>query len=221
MTGCSPGLFSDPVEVMPDVWLLPRFADSGALSDALERVVAQAPVRHMTTPRGFQMGVATSNCGGCGWVSDRRGYRYSETDPQTGEAWPSMPTCFDRLARSAASACGFAGYLPDACLINRYAVGKGMGAHQDRDEAALDQPIVSVSLGLPARFFVVGPERRGRATPVDVSDGDVVVFGGVARLHYHGVRPLKPGCHPRHAEVRWNLTFRRARPMPVAGIDSR
>ncbi len=166
----------------------------------------------MTTPRGFLIGVAMSNCGECGWVSDRKGYRYSDIDPESNEPWPAMPDCFVELARQAASLCGFAAFAPDVCLINRYEVGKGMGAHQDKDEAMFDQPIVSVSLGLPARFFMIGPERRGRSTPIDLCDGDVVVFGGQARLHYHGVRPLKPGEHPRHGPVRWNLTFRRARP---------
>ena len=200
------------VEVMPDVFLLPGYADVTGVADALEEVLVRAPVRRMTTPRGFLMGVAMSNCGACGWVSDRRGYRYSECDPETGGAWPSMPSCFDDLAREAAKACRFPNFEPDVCLINRYEIGKGMGAHQDRDESALDQPIVSVSLGLPARFFMIGPERRGKSTPIDVTDGDVVVFGGAARLHYHGVRPLKPGHHHRHGGVRWNLTFRRALP---------
>jgi len=202
---------------MPGVWLLPNFVQPELLNEALAEVVASAPVRHMKTPRGFVMGVAMTNCGECGWVSDRRGYRYAERDPESGKPWPEMPEPFSSAAIAAAQVCGFAGFEPDVCLINRYPVGKGMGAHQDRDEQDLDQPIVSISLGLPARFFMVGPERRGRSTPIDVVDGDVVVFGGPARLHYHGVRPVKPGHHAEHGAFRWNLTFRCARvPGPAA-----
>ena len=196
--------------ILPGVWHLPGFADGDALGAALETVLAAAPPRRLVTPRGRPMAVLSSNCGALGWVSDRRGYRYSALDPLSGRPWPPMPDVFVELARRAARVCGFARFAPDACLLNRYAPGVGMGAHQDRDEADADAPIVSVSLGLPARFFVVGPERRGRATPVDLVDGDVVVLGGPARLHYHGVRPLGDAVHRRFGAVRWNLTFRKA-----------
>ena len=199
-----------PLEVLDDVWLLPRLADPAALETPLAAVVAAAPPRRFVTPRGAPMAVSSTNCGQVGWVSDRRGYRYEPVDPESGRPWPPMPATFAALADRASRAAGFGPFVPDACLVNRYAPGIGMGAHQDRDEADEDAPIVSVSLGLPARFFVVGPERRGRATPIDLVDGDVVAFGGRARLHYHGVRPLKPGVHPRFGAVRWNLTFRRA-----------
>ena len=199
-----------PAQVLPDVWLLPGFADPEALVDALEGVIEAAPPRRFVTPRGSAMAVASTSCGAAGWVSDRHGYRYEPIDPLTGRPWPAMPAAFAALADGASTAAGFGAFAPDSCLVNRYAPGVGMGAHQDRDEADLGAPIVSVSLGLPARFFVVGPERRGRSTPIDLVDGDVVVFGASARLHYHGVRPLKPGSHPRFGSVRWNLTFRRA-----------
>ena len=200
-----------PERRLEDVWLLPRFADPGALAEPLAAVAAAAPPRRFVTPRGRSMAVASTNCGPLGWVSDRRGYRYEPRDPVSGRPWPAMPAAFRDLAREAAAAVGLGPFEPDACLFNRYAPGVGMGAHQDRDEDDLDAPIVSVSLGLPARFFVLGPERRGRSTPIDLVDGDVVVFGRTARLHHHGVRPLKPGTHPRFGAVRWNLTFRRAR----------
>ena len=195
--------------VLPGVWHLAGFADGDALAAALEAVLAAAPPRRMTTPRGRPMGVESSNCGALGWVSDRRGYRYSPVDPASGRPWPPMPEAFLALSRRAARAAGFGRFEPDACLLNRYRPGVGMGAHQDRDERDLTAPIVSVSLGIPARFFVIGPERRGRATPIDLVDGDVVVFGGAARLHYHGVRPLRDAVHPRFGAVRWNLTFRK------------
>lgn len=196
--------------VMPGVWHLPGFADGDVIARALGSVLAAAPPRRLTTPRGRQMAVLTTNCGALGWVSDRRGYRYSALDPLSGRPWPPMPAAFRALALRAARAAGFADFVPDACLINRYVPGVGMGAHQDRDERDLAAPIVSVSLGIPARFFVVGAVRRGRATPIDLVDGDVVVLGGPARLHYHGVRPLREAVHPRFGALRWNLTLRQA-----------
>ena len=206
------------VEVLPDLWLLPGFADSDALAGPLEAVVAAAPPRRFRTPRGGSMAVRSTGCGTVGWVSDGRGYRYERLDPATGRPWPPMPAAFAALAREAAAAAGFGPFAPDACLVNRYVPGTGMGAHQDRDEADLGAPVVSVSLGIPARFFVVGPERRGRATPIDLGDGDVVVFGGRARLHYHGVRPVKDARHPRFGAVRWNLTLRRALGAPAGSV---
>lgn len=195
---------------MSGLCVLRGFADSKALKPVLEQLLAAAPVRRMVTPRGSRMAVSTTSCGEVGWISDRKGYRYSAIDPEAGRPWPPMPAAFARLASDAAIAAGYSDFAPESCLINRYVPGVGMGAHQDRDERCLDRPIVSVSLGLGARFFVVGPERRGRATSVDLIDGDVIVLGGVARLHYHGVRPLKPGLHPRFGDCRWNLTFREA-----------
>ena len=112
------------------------------------------------------------------------------------------------LANSAASAAGFDEFVPDVCLINQYKPGSQMGAHQDRNERNFDHPIVSVSLGIPARFFVQGESKGGKAVSVDVHDGDVIVFGGEARCYYHGVRKLKLASHPLFGSVRWNLTFR-------------
>jgi len=203
-------LISRAYELVPGMVILPGFADSQSLQAVLKKVLAQNPLRQMQTPRGFFMSVHTSNCGEVGWISDRRGYRYSPEDPLTGQHWHPMPDALKKLASSAADAAGFAGFEPDACLINHYKPGTQMGAHQDKDESDFSQPIVSVSLGIDARFFVIGPENKGKSTPVDLSDGDVVVFGGPARRYYHGVRKLKDSTHPRFGAVRWNLTFRKA-----------
>ena len=181
------------------------------LIDALAAVTVAAPYRQWQTPGGFTMSVAMTNCGSVGWVSDRRGYRYQATDPASGRLWPPMPPQFSELARDAAAAAGHAGFMPDACLINRYAPGARMSLHQDKDEADFSAPIVSVSLGLPAVFQFGGDTRASRSLRVPLRHGDVVVFGGPARLRYHGISPVKPGYHPILGAQRVNLTFRRAR----------
>jgi DNA oxidative demethylase len=165
----------------------------------------------MTTPGGYRMSVAMTNCGTAGWVTDRKGYRYERNDPESGRPWPAMPGEFVRLAASAALACGFSGFEPDACLINRYEPGARMTAHQDKDERDLTQPIVSVSLGLPAMFLFGGERRVQRPHRLPLRHGDVVVWGGPARLFYHGVEPLRRGSDRLAADCRINLTFRKAR----------
>ena len=154
------------------------------------------------------MSVAMTNCGRLGWVSDRRGYRYAPFDPDTGQPWPGMPGCFKALAASAAAEAGYPGVDPDACLINRYLPGSRLTLHQDRDEARLAEPIVSVSLGVPATFLWGGLERGGRNQRIGLQHGDVVVWGGPSRMRFHGIAPLKPAWHPATGERRINLTFR-------------
>jgi DNA oxidative demethylase len=185
-------------------------ADEAALVAAVRDVAAVAPFRQMATPGGKLMSVAMTNCGEAGWVTDRRGYRYSPTDPQTGMAWPGMPEIFLTLAENAAATAGFANFRPDAGLINRYVPGAKMGLHQDRDEADFSAPIVSVSLGLPAVFLWGGAARTDKVQRVPVVSGDVLVWGGPARLNFHGVLSLKDGEHPLLGRVRVNLTFRKA-----------
>lgn len=181
-----------------------------AVLPALEAIRAGSPFRHLVTPGGFTMSVAMTNCGALGWVSDRRGYRYSRLDPQTGAPWPAMPACLARLAHGAALAAGFPGFEPDACLVNRYAPGARLSLHQDRDEQDYAAPIVSVSLGLTATFQFGGLHRGDPTRRILLAHGDVVVWGGVDRLRHHGVLPLKPGHHPQLGEQRVNLTFRKA-----------
>lgn len=182
---------------------------SAALVEEAERVARTAPFRHMITPGGYTMSVAMTNCGRVGWVSDAGGYRYDRLDPQTSAPWPAMPPVFLNLATRAAAAGGFAGYDPDACLINRYAAGAKLSLHQDRDENDPWAPIVSVSLGLPAVFLWGGKRRSDRVRRLLLESGDVVVWGGPARFVYHGVAPLKPGDHPLTGPARINLTFRK------------
>jgi DNA oxidative demethylase len=193
------------------ITLLRGFADSAILMPLIQAVADVAPFRHLVTPGGQTMSVAMTNCGPVGWVSDRSGYRYSSRDPVTDKDWPAMPREFERLALAAATACGFPGFVPDACLINRYVTGARLTAHRDADEQNFAQPIVSVSLGLPASFAFYGLTRGGKGQTVALRDGDVLVWGGPSRLVYHAVRPIKPGNHPLTGEARYNLTFRHAR----------
>jgi alkylated DNA repair protein (DNA oxidative demethylase) len=186
-------------------------AESAALVELIERIAAVAPFRHLVTPGGYTMSVAMTNCGSVGWVSDRRGYRYDPVDPDTGLPWPAIPAAFLDLAARAAAEGGFAGYVPDACLINRYAAGAKLSLHQDRDENDAWSPIVSVSLGLPATFLWGGKKRADSIRRLRVESGDVVVWGGPARFVYHGVAPLKEGEHELTGKVRLNLTFRKVK----------
>ena len=194
------------------VCLLEGFAvpcEAALLTD-IGRVVAAAPFRHMITPGGQRMSAAMTNCGSAGWISDRSGYRYAGLDPHSGQPWPALPESFSTLARQAAEAAGFAGFAPDACLINRYVPGARMSLHQDRDERELSAPIVSVSLGLPAVFLLGGLERSARPVRVPLAHGDVIVWGGAARMIFHGVAPVAEGLHPGLGRQRINLTLRRA-----------
>jgi alkylated DNA repair protein (DNA oxidative demethylase) len=203
-----------PQEVMAEGAVLLRgFAvplEAGLIA-SLRDIAAQAPFRHMVTPGGHQMSVAMTNCGGHGWVTDRTGYRYDACDPLTGMPWPAMPPSFRELAARAGDRAGFGGFSPDACLINRYQPGARMSLHQDRDEQDFGAPIVSVSLGLPAIFLFGGLKRGDKPRRFRLAHGDVVVWGGPARLNFHGVAPLADGEHAVFGRERINLTFRKAR----------
>lgn len=201
-----------PIRLGEDAVVLRGWAltQEPALWAALLAVTAQAPFRHMFTPGGLRMQVALTNCGALGWISDRLGYRYATRDPLSKQSWPAMPAAFLALAQSAAERAGFEGFSPDACLVNRYSIGTRLSLHQDRDERDFTQPIVSVSLGLPAVFLWGGLQRSDRPQRVPLLHGDVVVWGGSDRLRYHGVAPVPAGAHPLTGEARINFTFRRA-----------
>jgi alkylated DNA repair protein (DNA oxidative demethylase) len=200
------------VPLAPGALVFRRFASAqaSALLAGLGDVLASSPFRHMVTPGGFRMSVAMTNCGSWGWVSDRTGYRYADIDPETGRTWPSMPESFRQLATEAAKQAGFPGFAPDACLINRYVPGAKLSLHQDKDERELGAPIVSLSLGIPAVFLFGGLRRADRPRRVRIAHGDVVVWGGPARLRYHGVLPIEDADHPLLGRERINLSFRKA-----------
>lgn len=207
------GMAQGDEALAPGAWLLRGFAraELPGLVAALRRITEAAPFRHMTTRGGHRMSVAMTSCGAVGWVTDGTGYRYEPLDPATGRAWPPMPDVLRSLAARAAAGCGYPGFEPDACLVNEYAPGSRLSLHRDADERDFTQPIVSVSLGLPAVFLLGGLDRGERTSRVRLESGDVVVFGGPARLAYHGVAPLDDGFDPLLGPRRFNLTFRRAR----------
>lgn len=201
------------VETLAEGALLLRgFAcsDAKALIEALERILSTSPFRHMITPGGYRMSVALTNCGRAGWITDRRGYRYGTLDPINSRPWPPMPDAFLGVATRAAAAAGFGVFEPDACLINRYEPGARLSLHQDRNERDFGAPIVSVSLGLPAVFLFGGLRRNDRPRRVRLASGDVAVWGGSARLAFHGIGPLADGDDPLTGRCRINLTFRKA-----------
>jgi len=196
----------------PQSFVLRSFAlpYADALLQGVDDVTAQSPFRHMDTPGGYTMSVALTNCGRLGWTTDARGYRYARIDPMTGQPWPDLPDAFMRLAQAAAAEAGFPGFTPDACLVNRYEPGSRLSLHQDKNERDYDAPIVSVSLGMPAVFLFGGNDRADKALRVPLFHGDVVVWGGVDRLRYHGVMPMKDLPHPRLGSQRINFTLRKA-----------
>lgn len=200
------------VEIAPGAVLLRGAAETVAeeLLSQIQSVINASPLRTVMTPMGKPMSVQMTNCGAVGWVSDRTGYKYEQIDPLTNVRWPKIPAVFQTFATAVAARAGFEDFAPDACLINRYAAGSKMGLHQDRDEQDFMQPIVSVSLGLPIVFSFGGVQRSDKTIKVELQHGDVVVFGGVSRLCFHGVGTLRRGEHPLTGGYRFNLTFRRA-----------
>ncbi|MFM0229882.1 DNA oxidative demethylase AlkB [Paraburkholderia sediminicola] len=180
------------------------------LLSAIADIVSHAPFRNMVTPGGFTMSVALTNCGALGWTTDRKGYRYTSIDPDTGGPWPAMPDVFAALASEAAAAAGFRNFKPDACLINRYLPGARLSLHQDRNERDFNAPIVSVSLGMSATFLFGGHVRSDKTAKIPLHHGDIAVWGEVDRMRYHGVMPLKDEPHPLLSNQRINFTFRKA-----------
>lgn len=199
-------------EITPGVVVLRGFALASEIKllDDIQQVVCAAPLRQMFTPSGLPMSVSSSSCGSVGWVSDTYGYRYARQDAYTNRQWPELPDSFLQLAQSAAREAGYEYFLPDSCLINCYKVGARMSLHQDKNERDFSQPIVSVSLGLPATFLFGGLQRSDTALRIPLVHGDLVVWGGAARLNFHGLLPVKAGVHSLLGEQRINLTFRKA-----------
>lgn len=194
------------------VWL-PGFAllYMPALWPCLQQHLSAHPAQQMMTPMGHLMSVNTSSMGAWGWVSGPQGYGYSAYNPATQLPWPAIPAVILQLAADAAEKAGYLKFVPDSCLINIYAPGSKMGLHQDKDETDFSQPIVSVSLGLPATFMFGGAKRNNKSVHIPLQHGDVVVWGGESRRFYHGVAAIRPNQHPLLGNRRINLTLRKAK----------
>jgi alkylated DNA repair protein (DNA oxidative demethylase) len=201
---------SEAIAVGPGARLHPGRLDPAAqraLVEELRAVVAAAPFFTPVTPRwGKPFSVAMTNCGRLGWVSDRRGYRYQPDHPDTGRPWPAMPA---RLLALWDEVGGYP-HPPEACLVNFYRAEAKMGLHQDRDEADVSAPIVSVSLGDDCRFRLGGTERSDPTRSFPLASGDVLVLAGPSRLAFHGVDRILPGTSTLlSGGGRINLTLRR------------
>lgn len=184
-------------------------AQVALLGEVLARVEAAGWFRPTMPRTGRPLSVAMCNFGPLGWVSDRAGYRYQPHHPDTGRPWPSLPASLLDLWGTV----GGCARPPEACLVNLYRPGARMGLHQDRDEADLGAPVVSVSLGDDAVFRVGGTARRDPTVSLRLASGDVVVLGGTARLAFHGIDCIVPGTSslvPGGGRV--NLTLRRVNP---------
>lgn len=176
----------------------------------LRKHFATYPPQQMFTPMGYKMSVRSTSMGDAAWVGTKKGYGYASIDTAINQALPPLPSTFLSLANHAATEAGYNDFTPDSCLINCYDIGSKMGLHQDKDERDFNQPIVSVSLGIPATFLFGGAKRSDKPTQIPLTHGDVVVWGGASRLFYHGVQTIKPNKHPLLGELRCNLTFRKA-----------
>lgn len=207
------GIDDNKIQLSDGAFLLKAFAlpFEQTLMKAIHSISNNAPFRHLMTPGGRRMSVAMTNCGLAGWVSDKGGYRYDHLDPLSNEVWPAMPYEFSSIAQQAAETTGFYNFSPNSCLINRYEPGARLALHQDKDEGDFSQPIVSVSLGLPAKFLFGGQKRSDKPLRTQLVHGDVVVWGGASRLAYHGIDRLKAGHHELTGAYRYNLTFRSAK----------
>lgn len=216
----SPEIDRARTELAPGLIHYPGYLDAaaqGALADDLAAVLEEAPPFTPAMPRtGKPFSVRMTNCGPLGWVSDRAGYRYQATHPETGRPWPAMPAAVMRAWAELAGGPA----EPEACLVNLYAPGARMGLHQDRDEAEFSAPVLSLSLGATALFRYGGLQRADPTRSVRLASGDALVIGGPSRLIFHGVdrilpadlltsgsAPFLPGAVA--AGGRLNLTLRR------------
>ncbi|HSI44888.1 MAG TPA: DNA oxidative demethylase AlkB [Methylophilus sp.] len=191
---------------------LPGFAlpVMDSLCSSLQQHLSEYPAQQMITPMGL-MSVRTSSMGDWGWMGSKQGYGYSTLNPTTHLPWPAIPPVILQLAAAAALKAGYPDFVPDSCLINVYEPGSKMGLHQDKDEMDFSQPIVSLSLGIPATFLFGGAKRSDKPLKIPLQHGDAVVWGATSRRFYHGVAQVKANTHPLVGAQRINLTLRKAR----------
>jgi alkylated DNA repair protein (DNA oxidative demethylase) len=198
------------ITIAPGIVLWPEALDRRAQEELAAEVLRLAGTAPFYRPRmpgsGKPFSVEETNFGTLGWVSDRDGYRYQDRHPVSGAPWPAIPERLLSLWQGLANHPA----LPECCLVNLYRAGARMGAHQDRDEAALDAPVLSVSLGDEALFRIGGTTRHGPTRSLKLRSGDVLRFGGPARLAFHGIDRVIAGSSTLvPGGGRLNLTLRR------------
>jgi alkylated DNA repair protein (DNA oxidative demethylase) len=180
-----------PITIAPGIFLWrEKFSplQQKALLEEVMQKLEDAPLYRPVMPGNAKpFSVEESNFGQLGWVSDRCGYRYQSSHPMTGAPWPAIPSALLDL---------WAGINPpplsECCLVNLYRGGAKMGLHQDRDEKDTSA-VIGLSLGDEALFRIGSAARGGKTLSLPLASGDVIAFGGVARLAYHGIDRIKPG----------------------------
>jgi alkylated DNA repair protein (DNA oxidative demethylase) len=199
------------IAIAPDVFLwrekFSPLQQKHLLDDVMERL-KQAPLYRPVMPGTAKpFSAEESNFGPLGWVSDKNGYRYQPSHPVTGAPWPSIPQpLLDLWAEINPPP------EPECCLVNLYRAGAKMGLHQDRDEKDISAAVIGVSLGDEALFRIGGSARGGKTVSVPLASGDVIAFGGTARLAYHGIDRIRPGTSRLlPGGGRLSLTLRRVR----------
>jgi alkylated DNA repair protein (DNA oxidative demethylase) len=199
-----------PLDIAPGIRLWHGALDGPTRNILLAEVfrrMASAPLYRPRMPiSGKPFSVEETNFGPLGWISDENGYRYSPVRPDSGEPWPDIPPLLLSLWQQ------MTGYPapPECCLVNLYRSAARMGLHQDRDEQALEAPVLSISLGDSAVFRIGGISRRDPSRSFKLASGDGLVFGGPVRLAFHGVDRIIPGTSaliPGGGRI--NLTLRR------------
>jgi DNA oxidative demethylase len=183
-----------------------------ALFDEVLSLLEEAPLYRPVMPNTAKpFSAEESNFGALGWVADKNGYRYQPTHPVTGKVWPAIPKALLALWAAINE-----GPEPECCLVNLYRAGARMGLHQDRDEKDISAAVIGVSLGDEALFRIGGVTRGGKTQSVTLASGDVIAFGGTARLAYHGIDRVRPGTSRLLPQGgRLSLTLRRVADQPA------
>jgi alkylated DNA repair protein (DNA oxidative demethylase) len=196
--------------VAPGIFLwrekLPPIAQQALLAEVREKLKVAPLYRPVMPGTGKPFSAQESNFGPLGWVADKTGYRYQPLHPVTGATWPAIPPVLLALWGEIAPQYGFS-ENPDCCLVNFYEAGAKMGLHQDRDEGDTTAPVIGVSLGDSALFRIGGATRGGKTASLELASGDVIAFGGPARLAFHGIDRIRPGTS-RLLSGRLSLTLR-------------
>lgn len=206
-------MLANKLIISEGIYLWPTALDAAAQRALVAEIFAHAedaPFYRPVMPKtGKPFSVEETNFGSLGWISDAKGYRYEPQHPQTGKPWPTIPSSLLALWDETTNKAP----RPECCLVNLYREGAKMGLHQDRDENARAAPVLSVSLGDDALFRIGGESRKGPTKSVRLRSGDVLVFGGPARLAFHGIDRIFAGTSgliPGGGRI--NLTLRRVRP---------